>query len=441
MGYMEDGEIVSLNHDPMNSNSTAAATKILFVNRYFYPDQSATSQLLSDLSFGLSARGFNVHIICSRQRYDAPDAALPALETVNRVTVHRLWTTRFGRDRLVGRAVDYVSFYLSSLYALIKLLRQGDTVVAKTDPPLISIVAMLAARCKGAQLVNWLQDIFPEVASQLGANPLPVWLDGFLRRLRDASLRAARVNVVLGLRMRELLESRGIPRGKICVIENWADANDAKPAAAQVSELRARLQLADKFVVGYSGNLGRAHEFDTLLGAALILLPHRDIVFLIIGGGAGMPLLKQSVLQNGMDNFRFLNYQPRAALSDSLAAADVHLVSLRPALEGLIVPSKFYGILAAARPVVFVGDVDGELARVIAATDVGVVVAAGDAQDLATRLSELKSNGERRASMGEKGLRLYRERYTCARAVESWVGVLDARADLRSDRETLPTAL
>lgn len=418
--------IISPNHDQMNAQRGNRPARIVLVNRYFSPDQSATSQLLSDLSFGLAQRGRDIHVICSRQRYDEAAARLAKSETMNLVTVHRVWTTSFGRDRLIGRALDYATFYLSSLFAMLALLGRGDTVVAKTDPPLLSIVAMIAARIKRAALVNWLQDLFPEVASELGANPLPRWLDALLRRLRDASLRAARVNVVLGSRMCELLESRGIPRSKLRVIENWADLI-AEPVPPAASVLRSSLELGGKFVVAYSGNLGRAHEFDTLLGAATLLMSQRDIVFLMIGGGAGMPLLKRAVLQQGLDNFRFLNYQPRSALADSLGAADVHLVSLRPSLEGLIVPSKFYGILAAARPVIFVGDPDGELARIILPADIGGVVRAGDAAELARQIAALKADPRRGQAMGDNGARLYAQRYGLERALTSWSEIIDAR--------------
>jgi colanic acid biosynthesis glycosyl transferase WcaI len=148
-------------------------SRVVFVNRYFYPDESATAQLLSDLAFGLAEHGFDVHVVCSRQLYGAPEAQLPAEEAVRGVVIHRVWTTRFGRRRLLGRALDYVSFYITCAVELLGLLRRRDVVIAKTDPPLISIVAALAARLRGAVLVNWLQDVFPEVASQLAPTRCP----------------------------------------------------------------------------------------------------------------------------------------------------------------------------------------------------------------------------------------------------------------------------
>jgi len=399
-------------------------SKVIFVNRYFFPDQSATSQLLSDLCFGLAKRGYAVHVICSRQLYDEPKSNLEPRATVAGVTVHRVWTTRFGRSNLLGRAVDYATFYISSGWMLLRLLSRGDTVVAKTDPPLISIVSMAAAKIKGAELVNWLQDIFPEVATHLGANRLPGWLNGALRTLRDASLRAARVNVVLGDRMRQFLLQGGIPAGKVVIIENWAVEHEGAPRPVSRSELRSRLGLAGRFVVGYSGNLGRAHEFQTLLDAASLMVERREVSFLMIGAGVGMKMLENAVTARGLANFQFLPYQPRDSLADSLAAADVHLVSLLPQLEGLIVPSKFYGILAAARPVVFIGHPDGELARVIGDAGIGAVVEVGDASALARQLAGLNRDSPRREAMGAAAHRYYRDHYTAQRALDRWIEIL-----------------
>lgn len=407
--------------------SDGGRPKIVFVNRYFYPDQSATSQLLTDLASALAQAGFEVHVICSRQRYDDASIRLAPQESFVGVTIHRVWTTHFGRARSLGRALDYATFYASSALAMLRLLKRDDTVVAKTDPPLISIVAMMAAKMKGALLINWLQDIFPEVASRLGANPLPRALDALLRGWRDLSLRRAQTNIVLGEHMRDQLQRAGIALDRIQIIENWAELHPDDPKPSSRSGLRARLGLEDRFVVGYSGNLGRAHEFQTLLGAAELLKSDPNVVFLMIGGGAGMTQLEREVRERGLRNFRFLAYQPRESLSDCLAAADVHLVSLRPALEGLIVPSKFYGILAAARPVVFIGDPDGEVARHIRRSACGATISIGQTAQLAQLLSEWRSDRALLERMGEAGIQYYRERYSARRALDQWFLVLKSR--------------
>ncbi len=400
--------------------------KIVFVNRFYWPDESATSQILTDLACALATRGFCVHVVCSRQLHGDSSARLSPDESAAGVVVHRLATTGFGRRATVGRALDYASFYLSCVWALTRMLQPGDVLVAKTDPPLLSLLTAPFARRRRVILINWQQDVFPEVASRLGANPLPPRVNELLARARDASLRAACMNVSIGSRMQQYLAARGIPASKLCIIENWADDSAILPKPASASELRARLGLLDRFVVCYSGNLGRAHEFETLLNAAQLLRDDPAFVFLIIGDGAKMGSLGQAVEAHELENFRFLPAQPRASLADSLAAGDVHLVSLLPELEGLIVPSKLYGILAAARPAIFIGDPDGEVARVLDRAQCGRVVARGDAPGLVDILRRLKSDPDLSAVLGARARQLLVERFGFDRALGQWVSLLEA---------------
>ena len=175
--------------------------RLIFLNRYFFPDHSATSQILSDLAFHLAKRGRDVHVITSQQLYDDRKAHLPAEEIVRGVHIHRIPTTRFGRSALLGRGLDYLSFYASMWRSMCALTRPNDILIAKTDPPLISVLAMLAARRRGARLVNWLQDIYPEVATQLGVPLFNGPVSHFLCSLRDKSLNEAAANVVVGDQM------------------------------------------------------------------------------------------------------------------------------------------------------------------------------------------------------------------------------------------------
>lgn len=355
------------------------------MNRYFQPDHSATSQIASDLAFHLASRGFAVAAITSRQRYDDARARLPPRDSWNGVEIRRVWSTRFGRAGLAGRAVDYLTFYASAFFAMRR--ERGAVIIAMTDPPMLSVLAALASK----RVVNWLQDLFPEVAESLGIKAPKV-----LRRLRDWSLRRAKANVVLG----ELMAAR-VPNPTI--IHNWADAN-----------LRPIATHNQQFVVGYSGNLGRAHEFSTILGA-MRELP--DVHFVFTGGGAQL----EHVRREAGANAEFRPYAPRELLSESLSSADAHLVSLQPSLEGLIVPSKFYGILAVARPVIFIGARDGEVARIIREHRCGVVVEPGDVEGLKRAIREVAGDPE----MGRRGRELYLARFAPSHAFDAWERVLE----------------
>jgi len=402
-----------------------AGTRITFINRYFYPDISATSQILFDLTRRLVKQGVIVNVVCSRQLYANPQAALPEYEEVEGVKVYRVRTTQFGRDWLPGRLLDYLSFYAAAVSRLLKITRANDVLVAKTDPPLISLAVAVVAKWRGAKLVNWLQDLFPEVAAHLGTR-LPTWVDWSLIKLRNQSLHVASANVVIGGRMRDHLLTQHVHADKIHVVENWADSDVVEPKPANASVLRTSLGLRDKFVVGYSGNLGRAHEYETILNAAIALRLEPDVVFLMVGGGANMQRLQQAVAEHGLKNFIFKSYQPRELLADSMAAADVHLTSLLPQLEGLIVPSKFYGILAAGRPSIVVGDIDGELARAVKRERCGEVVETGDWESLVSAIWHLKIEPEYRRQLGARAHSVFLKRHTAEQGARLWMHTLEA---------------
>jgi glycosyltransferase involved in cell wall biosynthesis len=407
------------------SQQRSGGRKTVFVNRFFHPDESATSRMLSDLAFRLARGGLPVVIITSRQLYDDPAADLPAHEVIEGVEVWRIRTTARGRRGLLGRALDYATFHLNAFLKLAGLLRRGDVVVAKTDPPLISILVAVIARWRGALMLNWLQDLFPEVAVALAPGVMPRGLRAMLTGLRDWSLRRAAMNVVIGDGMRGRLLARGIHATRVSVIPNWADAQVLVPMGAEQSSTRARLGLAGKFVIGYSGNFGRAHEFQTLLAAAKLLGGDSRFVFLMTGGGARTSQLRDEIHRAGLASFVFQGYQPADLLSDSLAAADLHLVSLLPSMEGLVLPSKVYGILAAGRPVVFIGDTEGDIAALVREHACGISVAVGEGPALATALRTLQAQPLQVQAMAANARRIAVAQYTSEHAVASWLRVLD----------------
>ncbi len=415
--------------------------RVHFINRFFYPDLSATSQILQGIAFGLAERGYDVHVTTSRQLYENSSAALPANERVGGVTIHRMATSRFGRSSSIGRAIDYVTFHAAAAQHLLRNVAPGDVVVAKTDPPLISVVAAHAARRRGAVLVNWLQDLFPEIATaaDLGG-PLTRRPLSALRRLRDWSLHRAWKNVVIGDRMEAFLLHMGVPQSKISLIPNWADPDIIDPISE--SPLRESWGLTGKFVVGYSGNLGRVHEMATLIGAIEAIGQQRDdpvaasIEFVFVGGGAMRGVLERQVSARALANVRFVPYQPTARLADALGVPDVHLVSLKPEFEGLVVPSKIYGIMAAARPSIFIGAADGEVARLLRQHACGTVISAGDPQALAGAILSFARNSEKCSAMGAAARAAFEASYTKLASVRRWDELL---SEFATPAHALPT--
>ncbi len=398
--------------------------RLIFINRYFHPDYSATSQMLSDLAFALAERGHCVSILTSRLRYDDPQAVLPPCETICNVAVNRLWTSRFGRHNLAGRAIDYATFHLSMAWALWRLTRPGDIVIAKTDPPMLPLLTTPIAHWRGARAVTWLQDLFPEVAEAAGMFEGNLsWLAATLRWLRRGSLRNADMTVAIGRLMVEKLKHLGVPEERIVFIPNWADCTLITPREHSTNLLRCDWDVDGKFVVAHCGNLGRAHDAKTILAAidaVAAAKPTADIVWIFVGGGAGYQALRLEVCERDLKNVRFLPYHSRDLLAESLCAADVHIVSLLPEFEGLVVPSKFYGIAAAGRPTLFIGDTDGEIATVLRDAQCGLTARPGDGPGLASYVLDLAGDIPRCQAMGRRGRDWFEKSYDKSIAVASW---------------------
>ncbi|MBU6299543.1 MAG: glycosyltransferase family 4 protein [Alphaproteobacteria bacterium] len=404
--------------------------RFIFLNRYFYPDHSATSQILSDLAFYLAARGESVHVVTSRQCYDWRHARLPAREAVQGVQIQRVGGTRFGRRALAGRAMDYLSFYAIAAWWLLRLARRGDVVIAKTDPPMLSVLVALIAPVRGFRIVNWLQDLYPEIAAELGVRAAKGLAGRMLVSVRNRSLKRATINVAIGEDMAAKLRALGVPADKICVIPNWADDKAITPIDRAANPLRAQWGMSDKFVAAYSGNLGRAHDSLTVLRAAEQLQDRDDIVFLFVGGGHGIAELEAQARKRGLKNLMFQPYQSRTTLARSLAVGDVHWLSLQSGLDGLVLPSKFYGIAAAGRPIIVVGSPDGELAKLVVEWDSGFHIELGQSEDFARTIVSLAGDRQLSRRMGLNARRMLEKRFTKERALERWYGVLRTIQDV-----------
>lgn len=415
--------------------------RIILVNRYFHPDESATSRIVSSLAFGLAARGIQVDVLAGRYRHDDANSALPSRETVQGVVVHRLVATHFGRAHLAGRAADYASFHARAALWCLAHVRPGNIVVACTDPPLLSVSLAAAIAPRGGHLLNWLHDVFPEVAIELGVIERARLSARWTLAVRDWSLRRAVRNVVPTVSMAHGLASRGIRGGIFNILPYWSEEDEIIPVKPGDNALRKAWGLEAAFVVGYSGNFGRAHEFDTLLDAAETLRDDPGIRFLLIGNGFGRPHVEAEIRRRGLDATIVLRpLQPRTHLSESLGVADIHLISLLPALEPYVIPSKLYGIMAAGRPAFFIGSADGEVANTLRRHDCGDAVPIGEGRALATRILALQQNPVRREAMGANARAGFEQDHSKARAMTAWAGLLreihsgSNEAPPRSDR-------
>jgi glycosyltransferase involved in cell wall biosynthesis len=396
--------------------------RLLILNQFFYPDHSATSQLMTDLAESLIGRGFDVTAVSGRGRYNGGGDRLAPREDYRGVRVERAWSTGFGKGSSAGRLTDYFTFYLGAAWKLLAL-RRHDVVMALTTPPLIGLLALTLCRLKAMKFCALVQDVYPDVGVALGTfkegSPATRVLDCLNRLILT---RADRI-IVLGECMRERVAAKAGRNadGRIDVIHNWADGEKIHPLLeGERNTFAEEHDLGERFVVQFSGNMGRVNDFDTPLEAARILRDRKDILFLFIGDGAKAGEIEEYVRRHDLRNVRLLPYQPRETLLYSLAAGDAHLVTLAQGLAGLSVPSKTYGILAAGRPVLFVGDPRSDIARLVAEHRCGEVVATGDAARLAEVIATWADDPALTMRMGQEARELFLRRFDRPHAVDAY---------------------
>jgi len=388
--------------------------KIRIIHQYFHPDLSSVSQVITNIAFHLASRAHEVSVICSRNKYDRMQGNTPpSEEIVNGVTIWRCWGPSFGRRSMPGYFLDMVSFSVLAIFRAMTVPK-ADTVVLLTNPPLFSLLGAALKRIRKERFVYVLMDVYPEIAVQAGMLRRGGIAERLFRRFAGISLREADRIVVLGDDMRDVAIREGAAPEKVTLIRNWAAPERIYPVPPEVNPLRKRWGLDGKFVVEYSGNLGVSHDFADLLSVAAELASDDGIRFLLIGNGVRRPEIERIVSERKLPNVILLPYQDASSLPESLSAGDIHYVSLRKGFEGLVVPSKAYGAMAAGRPIVYQGAETGEIARMVERERIGFVVPPGDRKELRDRILELRGNLDLRTRQGETARKALEERYSAA---------------------------
>lgn len=409
---------------------------ITVLTEYFYPEEASTAQLLTELASGLHAEyEFAVNVVTALPNYHETDrsTSVPRREVYEGVTVERVRATRFDKDSLPLRVVNWLSF---TLLALIRLLRNhgdADALLVLSNPPVLPFVAWLTKRLRGTPYVYVIYDVYPEMAVELGY----LDEDGLVARAWGRAMRAVYADadrvVVLGESMRDHVEAvagddPSFDSDDLVVIPNWEDDTFIEPMDKSANDFAAAHDTVDPFTLVYSGNVGRFHELETAIDAIAELerRGRTDVQLLVIGEGARKPALQEYVEEIDVDNVRFLPFQPRERLPETLTCGDASLVGVKPDLEGLCVSVKLYSSLAAGMPVLAVVADGDEVARVVRDYETGAVVSPGDATAAADTLEGWADDPVTTARLGENARDCFETRYTLDHALDRYADQFEA---------------
>jgi colanic acid biosynthesis glycosyl transferase WcaI len=356
----------------------AADRRLLVISQVYAPDSAAVGQCVTDAAEEMVRRGWNVVVYTSARGYDDPSVRYPRREIRNGVPIHRLPLSSFGKGSIPVRLLAQLIFMVQ---AFVRGLCQGHlhAVLVSTSPPFAGFFGAVIACLRRVPLIWWVMDLNPDqmvAAGKLQQRSLPVRIFDWMNRV---TLRQAAAIVVLDHYMAERVCSKlSFDPRRLHVIPPWPLVEDRETVPTTAANgFRRRHGLEDKFVVMYAGNHALQHPLDTLLDAARQLKDDAHVVFVFVGGGAGKAVVERRVAA-GATNIVVMPYQPRETLADTLAAADVHVVSMGDDMVGIVHPCKIYGAMAAGRPILFFGPRESHAGRLVGPKSLGWQVAHGD---------------------------------------------------------------
>lgn len=368
--------------------------RLLLINQFFWPDTAPTGRFLLDVVRAVESRQVEMTAFCGGSAYGiADDTPQPP------VRILRPSSSRFSRDAF-GRILSYGSFLAGVIVAGFRVGRP-DTVVTLTTPPLTSVLGRMLKLSRGCRHFIWEMDVYPDIAVDLGALKRNSMLTAIIGALADWSRRNADGIIVLGEEMKARLIARDIPEHKIHVAENWADGSEIRPLPFPAGPL----------VVHYSGNFGRAHDFDTIFSVIKLFANHPGFKFVFAGGGVHRQQMEKVCREESIVNVEFRPYASRLELSASLAEGHVGLVTQLPQTCGSVVPSKTYGIMAAGRPILFIGPRAATPARVIDRFKCGWQIDPGDPSSVVGLLQKLDSDRRLIAEAGNRARQAFEQYY------------------------------
>lgn len=408
---------------------------VLLLNQAFYPDVVATAQHGKDLADELVRRGHRVTAVASRSIYGKSGAVLPKHELIqvpggtSPINVRRVGASIFGKAGYAARIADFAFFYLLAFAKVISSDRP-DVVVSFTTPPFIGLVGIVNRWLRGSKAVYWVMDLYPDLPVACGVMKPASLSTRFFERVNRFILKHSDVSVVLGRCMQDRVLDKGTPPSRVRMISIWSDTTGMDPIEPQNNPVRAAMGVSPSdLVVMYSGNFGIGHDAQTICRAMSRLKDEQGIKFEFVGGGKRRGEVEKYIAQEKLSSARWHDYAPREKLGPSLAGGDIHLISLKEGVEGIMVPSKLMGIMAVGRPSIFVGNPTSEVARVLTETNSGLVVREGDDAGLAEAIRKLAGDPALRKTMGENARKALDGQYDADTACRLWVELLEGVVD------------
>ncbi|MFX0132359.1 MAG: glycosyltransferase family 4 protein [Candidatus Hodarchaeota archaeon] len=403
--------------------------KLLVLCQLFYPELVSTGQTLTELCEVLSDSSLEVEVVCGPPTISNRKTRVPLHLEYKRIKIRRVWGTRFSKLTFLGKLINHVT-YISSVFFYLLFEHSKRPILVLTNPPLLGVICAILRAIGGKPYIYLVFDVYPDTAINLGL----IKEKGMIARHWDwwnrFIFKHASSIIVIGRCMREVIIKKGkklysFP-DKVQVVHIWSDDRLIQPIPRVMNPFVKKWNLNGKFVVVYSGNMGLFHDMETIMEATKELTIYKDIEFLFIGEGHKKRWMKEFASKWNLANCQFHTYVDRRDLGSSLSCAHVGLVSLAAGQEGLSVPSKTFGILAAGVPVIGIMSRNSEVALILEENRCGIVTEPGNVKGLMDAIITLYSDSNLRNLMGKNGRDAINKKYNLIEAAIKYKSIIDS---------------
>jgi len=396
---------------------------IVFFTQLYYPDLTTTAIIMSDLVEDLASYGLSVKVICAQPTY-IKKKRCPKNEVHREVLIKRVRTFLFNKNKVFGRILNGISCFFSMFFEIFST-NKFDLLVFNTNPALLPFLGFISNKIRGQKYLILIHDLWPELPAHTGMIRKGGFLYNIIDYINRLSFKNACGIIVLSQKMKELiLEKVPEKKNEIHVIHNWADTNRIYSISRNNIPLIEELGLQVKKIVMYSGNLGRYQPLEVMIEAANELKDRKDIKFIFAGEGGKKKKLQNLAASLNLDNIIFIPFQSLDRLAESLSMADISLMGIYPQNEGVIMPSKLYGLLAVGKPIICVSDPTSEVVDILKKSGAGFHSAIDDPKELAQKIAELTDNPEKASKMGLNGRKYFLEHFERKILTKQWKEVL-----------------
>jgi len=407
--------------DTKTANSNTEKKRTLWiVTELYYPEETSTGYYLTRIAEGLTP-DFQVKVLCGQPNYSARGTKAPRHEIHKDVEIFRAAGTTLDKNVIIFRLINMLTLGLSVFFKALRNFKKGERILVVTTPPSLPFITAVAALIKGAGYVLLIHDNYPEIliaARKAKENSLLVDALNFFNRWL---YKYAGKIIVCGRDMFELVEKKteGLDIS-IETIQNWAELENVKPLPRSENPLLKELDIEEKIVFLYAGNMGYPNDIESIIECAEKLKDDRRFCFVFLGAGVKRKWLEREVVEKSLTNVKILAPRPRSEQNVFLNACDVALVTLVKKMRGVSMPSRTYNILAAGKPILAVTETGSEITKVVEEDAVGWTVSPNEPEKLLEKILEIYDSRDDFEEMSRRARNSALEKYSLETAIEKY---------------------